>query len=82
MSSSFGSKLVDHGGHVDRVPGHNCVGHQVQAARLIHQLPLLLLRVPPRLLQKYALSPPIRTTARMQSWHQEQAWDLEVLHIK
>ena len=39
-------------------------------------------RVPPRLLQKYALSPPIRTTARMQSWHQEQAWDLEVLHIK
>ena len=36
-------ETVDHGGHVDRVPGHHRVGHQVQAASLVPQLLLLLL---------------------------------------
>lgn len=35
---AFGSKLVDHGGHVHRVPVHYRVGDQVQAPRLVPQL--------------------------------------------
>ena len=40
---ALGPELLDHRGHVDRVPGHHRVGHQVQAARLVPQLLLLLL---------------------------------------
>ena len=36
-------ETFDHSGHVDRVPGHHRVGHQVQAPRLVPQFLLLLL---------------------------------------